>query len=63
MMKVLLKQFFKQVILFCLFASVAYSQSIVVTGTVKKAATAAKQVIDLNVYSLYPSYEKLKYQV
>ncbi len=49
MMKVLLKQFFKQVILFCLFASVAYSQSIVVTGTVKDQKGEPLQGVSVNV--------------
>lgn len=35
------------------------ARAMLYAGRYQEAATAAKQVIDLNVYSLYPSYEKL----
>jgi hypothetical protein len=35
------------------------ARALLYAGRFKEAATAAKQVMDLNVYSLYPSYENL----
>lgn len=49
MMKVLLKQFFNQALLFCLFVTVAYSQGIVVSGTVKDQKGEPLSGVSVNV--------------